>query len=487
MRESLKSEKLREECGVFGIYDREGGDVASSAYYALYALQHRGQESCGIAVNDDGLITCYANVGLVNDVFTPQVMAGLPRGQMAVGHVRYGTTGTQPRINAQPISINHIKGSMALAHNGNLTNAYELRRELELKGSIFYTTSDTEVIAYEIVNERINADSIEEAVSGAMKKLKGAYSLVIMSSSKLLAARDPQGFRPLCMGKLGESTVFASESCALDSIGATFTRDIEPGEIVVVDESGVRSIRDNCNDEKKSLCVFEFIYFARPDSVVDGSSVHIVRKRAGAFLALEHPVAADVVIGVPDSGIDAAIGYSAQSGIPYGLGFIKNKYIGRTFIQPGQSSREDKVRIKLNVVTATVKDKRVVLIDDSIVRGTTSARIVKLLREAGAKEVHMRVSAPPFMNPCYYGTDIDSRENLIACKYSIEEIARVIGVDSLGYLSVENATKLADNTRLDFCTACFDGKYPTEIPCNTRKAKFMVRKSEKSAGGEKDK
>ncbi|MEA4893387.1 MAG: amidophosphoribosyltransferase [Peptococcaceae bacterium] len=485
MQESLKPEKLREECGVFGIYDQEGGDVAGAAYYALYALQHRGQESCGIAVNEDGLITCYTNTGLVNDVFTPTVMAGLPKGRMAVGHVRYGTTGVQPRINAQPISINHIKGAMALAHNGNLTNAYELRQELEMKGSIFHTTSDTEVIAYEIVNHRIIAPSIEEAVSSAMKKLKGAYSLVIMSFSKLLAVRDPQGFRPLCMGKIGRSTVFASESCALDSIGATFIRDIEPGEIVVVDEKGVRSIRDNCNEETKSLCVFEFIYFARPDSVMDGSSVHIARKRAGAFLALEHPVAADVVIGVPDSGIDAAIGYSAQSGIPYGIGFIKNKYIGRTFIQPGQSSREDKVRIKLNVVTATVKDKRVILIDDSIVRGTTSARIVRLLREAGAREVHMRVSAPPFLNPCYYGTDIDSRENLIACKYSVPEIAKVIGADSLGYLSVDSVTKLADNTRLGFCTACFNGKYPTEIPAYTQKAKFMMKKSEKNAGGEK--
>ena len=478
MQETMKLQKLGEECGVFGIYDKEEGDVASSAYYALYALQHRGQESCGIAVNDDGLITCYKNVGLVNDVFTHEVMASLPKGKMAVGHVRYGVAGTDPRINAQPLSINHVKGTMAIAHNGNLINSYELREELELKGSIFHTTTDTEVIAYEIVNERLNAPSIEEAVKGAMKKLKGAYSLVLMSSSKLLAARDPLGFHPLCMGKLGEAIVFASETCALDSIGATFVRDIEPGEIVVVDEQGVRSIRDNCHEGRKALCVFEFIYFARPDSVVDGSSVHVARKRAGAFLAKSHPVEADVVIGVPDSGIDAAVGYSEESGIPYGIGFIKNKYIGRTFIQPGQSSREDKVRIKLNVVSATVKDKRVVLIDDSIVRGTTSARIVKLLREAGAKEVHMRVSAPPFMHPCYYGTDIDSREHLIACRYPMEEIAGVIGVDSLGYLGIDQAVQLAADTKLDFCTACFDGKYPTQEPVYLHKAKFLTKKSQ---------
>lgn len=471
-------DKIHEECGVFGIYNNDNLDVVSSAYYALYSLQHRGQESCGIAVNDDGIITSLKDSGLVSEVFTPTALASLGQGKMAVGHVRYATTGAQNRNNAQPIVVNHIKGSMALAHNGNLTNDFELREELELNGSIFHTTSDTEVIAYEITKYRVSSNSIEEAVSSAMKVLKGAYSLVIMSPSKLIAVRDPMGFRPLCIGTIDNSYVFASESCALDSIGATLLRDVEPGEIVVVDENGLRSIKDNCISGNKALCVFEYIYFARPDSIIDGSCVHIARQRAGAFLALNHPVQADVVIGVPDSGIDAAIGYSKQSGIPYSLGFIKNKYIARTFIQPTQTDREDKVRIKLNPISETVKDKRVVLVDDSIVRGTTSARIIKLLRDAGAKQVHFRVSAPPFTNPCYFGTDIDSKESLIACNHTIDEIAEIIGVDSLGYLSVEDVKKLAYNTKFDFCTACFDGKYPCDVPSHPKKSKYMCKISE---------
>lgn len=478
---------IHEECGVFGIFANKTTHVAHSVYYGLYALQHRGQESCGIVVNDDGLFNSYRDSGLVNDVFSKDVLAKLGQGNMAVGHVRYGTTGTSDRINAQPIVVNHTKGRMALAHNGNIVNSYELRTELELEGSIFQTTSDTEVIAYNIIKERIRTASIEEAVNKAMNKIKGAYSLVIMSPSKLIAARDENGFRPLCIGKTDDgSFVVASESCALDSVGATLIRDVEPGEIVIFDKNGIRTIRDHCKKTERSMCVFEYIYFARPDSVIEGCSVHLARKRAGEFLAKQHPVDADIVVGVPDSGLDAAIGYSKESGIPYGIGFIKNKYIGRTFIAPGQDVREDKVRIKLNPVAETVSGKKVVLIDDSIVRGTTCARIVKLLRDAGAKEVHMRVSAPPFLNPCYYGTDIDSRDMLIACHHTVEEIAEIIGVDTLGYLSIENVKKIADLDGNDgFCTACFDGAYPTTVPTNVQKNKFEQKISEKLKDEEK--
>ncbi len=472
---------LREECGVFGIIKNEKSDVAHDAYYGLFALQHRGQESAGIVVNDDGLFKSYKDVGLVNDVFDREAISSLGEGNMAVGHVRYGTTGTDGRLNAQPIMVNHIKGRMALAHNGNLTNSYELRRMLELSGSIFHTTSDTEVISYIITKERINSKSIEEAIGKAMCTIKGAYSLVIMSPSKLIAVRDPNGFRPLCYGTTEDGGyVIASESAALDAVGATLVRDVRPGEIIVFSKDGVKSITDHCNDAKQSVCVFEYIYFARPDSVIDGCSVHSSRLRAGAFLALEHPVQADIVIGVPDSGIDAAIGFSRQSGIPYGIGFIKNKYIGRTFISPGQKSREDKVKIKLNPIKETVSGKRVVLIDDSIVRGTTSARIVNLIREAGAKEVHVRISAPPFVNPCYYGTDIDSRDSLIACNHTTEEIAKIIGADTLGYLSVDNVKKIAQGEHCKgFCTGCFGSEYPAQVPSETKKDRFERKISER--------
>lgn len=471
---------LREECGVFGVFSPTTCAVADTTYYGLFALQHRGQESCGIVVNDDGVFTSYKDVGLVNDVFTPENLARLGEGNIAVGHVRYGTTGGNDRSNAQPIVVNHVKGRMALAHNGNLVNSGELRRSLELEGSIFHTTSDTEVISYLITKARLTSPSIEQAINAAMNKLKGAYSLVIASPSKLIAVRDEHGFRPLCYGKTEDGRyIVASESCALDAVGATLIRDIRPGEILVFEKNGIRSIEDHCGKAPHTLCVFEYIYFARPDSVIEGCCVHSARMRAGAFLALEHPVQADVVIGVPDSGIDAAIGYSRQSGIPYELGFIKNKYIGRTFIAPGQKSREDKVKIKLNPVSEVVKGKRVVLIDDSIVRGTTSARIVKLLREAGATEIHMRVSAPAFTNPCYYGTDIDSKENLIACKHTVPEIAKLIGVDSLGYLGLESAKQMAKGVNgSGYCTACFDGVYPTEIPSAPMKNRFETKISE---------
>ena len=473
-------DNVHEECGVFGVFSRDGLDVASLCYYGLYALQHRGQESCGIAINDDGVIHCRKGAGLVNENFNEETLRALGTGTMAVAHVRNSTMGSDPRLNAQPLVVNHVKGRMALAHNGALVNAAELREEFELGGSIFHTTSDTEVITYAITRERLGCSSIEEAVSRAMHRLKGAYSLVIMSPTKLIAARDPYGFRPLCVGQLGNSTVFASESCALDAIGAHLVRDVEPGEIIVVDKNGMRSDRTHVNSAPKATCVFEYIYFARPDSVIDGSSVHVARVRAGAFLALEHPVQADVVVGVPDSGLDAALGYARQSGIPYGIGFIKSKYIARTFIQPTQTERENLVRIKLNPVSATVKGKRVVLVDDSIVRGTTCARIVRLLREAGATQVHMRSSAPEFMNPCYFGTDIDSRDKLIACKHSMDEICKIIGADSLGYLSCESVKKLADNST-GFCTACFDGQYPVAPSARCAKSKYERKISEAEA------
>ena len=464
--------KLHEECGVFGIYMRDdSADVVNITHHALYALQHRGQESCGIAVNDDGVITGHMDTGLLSEVFTEDILRKLPRGRMAIGHCRYGTTGGQSRENAQPLVIRHIKGGMALAHNGNLTNAAELRESFELDGAIFRTTSDSEVIAYAITRERLGAKSIEEAVSRAMDKVKGAYSLAVMSPRKLIAVRDPIGFRPLCIGEIEGGWVVASESCALDAIGAKFLRDVEPGEIVTISDKGLVSDRSHCG-HATAECVFEFIYFARPDSVIDGSCVHTARQRAGAFLALEHPVQADVVIGVPDSGLDAALGYAKQSGIPYGVGFVKSKYIGRTFIQPGQARREDAVRIKLNTIASTVRGKRVIIVDDSIVRGTTIARIVGLLREAGATEVHARLSAPPFRYPCYFGTDIDSSDNLIAYNHSLEEIREMIGVDTLGYLNVDYLDKLADNSHIGFCKGCFTGEYPCDPPCRAQKSKF---------------
>ncbi len=471
-------DNLHEECGVFGIYSKESMNVAGETYIALYALQHRGQESCGIVVNDSGVLSYHKDLGLVHEVFTKDVLEKLGNGNIAIGHVRYSTTGNSNRSNAQPLVVRHIKGPMSIAHNGNLTNARELREEYELKGGIFHNTNDTEVISYAITEQRLTARSIEEAVEKAMYRIKGAYSIVVMSPKKLIAARDPMGFRPLSLGKTKTGAyVVASETCALDSIDAVFIRDIKPGEIIVIDEAGVRSITTHCHG-KGHLCVFEYVYFARPDSVIEGVSVHRARLRAGEILWKEHPVEADVVIGVPDSGLDAALGLSQASGIPYGVGFIKNRYVGRTFIQPSQGQRENSVRIKLNAVADTVKGKRVILVDDSIVRGTTSGRIVNLIREAGATEVHMRISSPPFTNPCYFGTDIDSKDKLIACQMTLPQITEHIGVDSLGYLSVEGVKSLADEADCNFCDGCFTGKYPAEIPTTFEKDKFERKISE---------
>ena len=467
---------IHEECGVFGVFAPKPSNVADLVYYGLYALQHRGQEGCGIVVCDDGLFYSHKDVGLVGDVFRGN-LNNFPKGSMAVGHVRYGTTGASKRINCQPIEVNHQKGRMAIAHNGNLSNAYELRNSLELSGAIFHTTSDTETIAYIITKERLTAPSIEEAVSRAMNVIDGAYSLIVMSPAKMVVCRDPYGFRPLCYGKMQDGTyVIASESCALSAVGAEFIRDLIPGEILVFSKNGIEQRTEHCNKKPKKTCIFEYIYFARPDSEIDGVSVHDARKKAGHILAECHPVDADVVIGVPDSGLDAALGFSEKSGIPYGIGLIKNKYIGRTFISPGQGNRVDQVKIKLSAISSTVAGKRVVMVDDSIVRGTTCGRIVNLLREAGAKEIHMRVSAPPFLHPCYYGTDIDSEEHLIACKHSVEEIAKIIGADSLGYLPNEKLGELINST--DYCSACFDGDYPTYVNHDVPKNKFEQKISE---------
>lgn len=457
-------DQIHEECGVFGVYSPESTtSVVGDTYMALYALQHRGQQSCGIAVNDDGIIRSYRDLGLVPDTFNQRVLSNLGSGRMAVGHVLYGASNPE-RADAQPLVVRHIKGSMALAFNGALVNALELKEELELKGAIFHSNSDAEIISHVIINERLHTNSIEEAIEKAMDKLKGACSMVVMSPQKLMAVRDPQGIRPLAMGKMGGEIVFASESCAFDSIGAKFVRDVRPGEIIVVDRSGVRSLESHCG-QKSGLCVFEYVYTARPDSVIEGESVHMARKRAGAFLAQEHPVEADIVIGSPDSGLDAALGYAEESGIPYGIGFIKNRYIGRTFILPTQKERERAVHIKLNVLEAAVKGKRVVLVDDSIVRGTTSIQITKMLRDAGATEVHLRISSPPFINPCYFGTDIDSKDKLIACRMSMEEIRRTLDVDTLGYLSIEHCAQIARTTTgCEFCMGCFTGKYPIDVP-----------------------
>ena len=471
-------EKLHEECGVFGVYSPRNYDIAKAVYYGLYALQHRGQESCGIVVNDDGLFFSHKDIGQVSNVFNSKNLGELPYASMAIGHVRYGTTGGNSRRNTQPIEVNHQKGKLALAHNGNISNAYELRNELELSGAIFHTTSDTEIIAYILTRERLRTPSIEKAVFECMKYLEGAYSIVMMSSSKLIAVRDPHGYRPLCYGMTGDGRyVIASESCALDAVGAHFIRDIRPGEVMVFSREGVTSLTDAVDSKRKQICIFEYIYFARPDSVIDGVSVHEARQKAGEILAREHAVDADVVVGVPDSGLDAALGYAKYSGIPYGIGLIKNKYIGRTFISPTQNERNSQVRIKLSPIASTVKGKRVVLIDDSIVRGTTCERIVRLIREAGAKEIHMRISSPPFTNPCYYGTDIDSRDKLIACHHSVEEIAKIIGADSLGYLPVDSLSELVGHD--SYCNACFTGDYATRVPENISKNRFEKRLSER--------
>ncbi len=459
------SDELHEECGVFGIYDLDGNDIASSIYYGLFALQHRGQESCGIAVSDTsgpkGKVLSCKGMGLVNEVFTTEGLENL-KGNIGVGHVRYSTAGGSCIENTQPLVLNYVKGTLGLAHNGNLINALELRKELEYTGAIFQTTIDSEVIAYHIARERLNTETVEDAVKNAMLKLKGAYSLIVMSPRKLIGARDPFGFRPLCIGKRDNAYILASESCALDAVSAEFVRDVLPGEIVTISKDGIKSDTSLCN-KTSAKCIFEYIYFARPDSYVDGVSVYNSRIMAGKILAQMHPADADIVVGVPDSGNAAAMGFALETGIPYGTAFVKNSYVGRTFIKPKQSVRESSVRIKLNVLKEVVKGKRVVMIDDSIVRGTTSERIVRMLKNAGATEVHVRISSPPFLYPCYFGTDVPSCDQLIAHNNTVEQICEMLGADSLGYLDGERLSELIHGDT-GYCDACFSGKYPLEPP-----------------------
>ncbi len=468
-------DKLKEECGVFGIYDLDGGDVASSVYYGLFALQHRGQESCGIAVSDTngpkGKVLSHKGMGLCNEVFTPEDLETM-KGNIGVGHTRYSTAGSSTRENAQPLVLNYIKGTLALAHNGNLINTPQLREELARTGAIFQTTIDSEIIAYMIARARVHTPSAETAVAEAMKRIRGAYSLVIMSPRKLIGARDPYGFRPLCIGRRDNAWILASETCALDTIGAEFVRDVEPGEIVTITKDGIRSDHSMCiPKEKQARCIFEYIYFARPDTCIDGVSVYESRLIAGRALAKSHPVDADLVVGVPESGNVAAMGYAMESGIPYGTAFVKNSYVGRTFIKPKQSSRESSVRVKLNVLKQAVAGKRIIMIDDSIVRGTTSDRIVGMLREAGAKEVHVRISAPPFLHPCYFGTDIPSEDQLIAHNRTVEQIRQIIGADTLGYLDLKYLKEMSKG--LEICCGCFTGSYPMDPPTEDIRGEYQ--------------
>ncbi|MFG6383753.1 MAG: amidophosphoribosyltransferase [Lachnospiraceae bacterium] len=467
-------DKPHEECGVFGMYDFDGNDVASTIYYGLFALQHRGQESCGIAVSETngpkGKVTSHKGMGLVNEVFTQESLERM-KGDIGIGHVRYSTAGASTRENAQPLVLNYVKGTLALAHNGNLINAKELREDLEYTGAIFQTTIDSEVIAYHIARERLKSHTVEEAVRRAASKIKGAFALVVMSPRKLVGARDPFGFKPLCIGKRDNAYMIASETCALETIGAEFVRDILPGEVVTITPEGIKSDTSLCPPkEQEARCIFEYIYFARPDSHIDGVSVYTSRIKAGRFLAMDSPVDADLVVGVPESGNAAALGYSMESGIPYGTAFVKNGYVGRTFIKPKQSNRESSVRVKLNVLAEAVKGKRVIMIDDSIVRGTTSDRIVRMLRDAGATEVHVRISSPPFLWPCYFGTDIPERKQLIAYNRTIEDIRQIIGADSLGYLSIERLEEMAEG--LSICKGCFTGKYPMEPPAEDIRGEY---------------
>ncbi len=457
---------IHEECGVFGIFNAEREhNAVQEAYLALYALQHRGQVSCGIAVRNGKNVNCITGMGTVPNVFNRENLAALSeggKGDVAIGHVRYSTHGEEDEINNQPMVMSYARGSISVANNGCLVNTAQLRDRLQNEGAVFQTNSNAELIVHCIARHRLETENIEKAIAETMKEIEGAYSLVIMSPKKLIAVRDPKGFRPLCLGKLGNSYVVASESCAIQSIGGEFIRDIEPGEIVVITKDAIYNNKTHCG-HKSSLCIFEHVYTARPDSIIDGASVHRARLNAGKFLAREYPVEADVVIGSPDSGLDAAIGYATESKIPYGIGLIKNRYIGRTFIQTTQRQRERSVQIKLNPLGKEIEGKRVVLVDDSIVRGTTCAKLINRLRAAGAKEVHMRIASPPFINPCYFGTDISSKDKLIACRLDIEGIRKFIGADTLGFLSLENMHKVAENSNVTFCDACFTGSYPVDV------------------------
>lgn len=456
----VDNDKLKEECGVFGIFNPDGASAAPSVYYGLCALQHRGQEACGIAVCDTGgpkgNISWHKDMGLVGEVFRPSVLKQL-NGNIGIGHVRYSTTGASTAENAQPLVLKYLKGTLALAHNGNLTNVAELRQELQESGAIFHTTTDSEVIACCIARERTRTACVEDAILQTARRLKGGYALVIMSPRKLVGVRDPLGLKPLCLGKRGSSYILASESCALAAVGASFIRDIAPGEIITVTRDQVQSDRRLVQD-KHAHCIFEYIYFARLDSTLDSVNVYDARIRAGRALAASCPANADLVTGVPDSGLTAAMGYAQALNLPFAHAFHKNSYVGRTFIKPTQEERESAVHLKLGVLKSVVRDKRLVLIDDSIVRGTTIAALITMLKEAGAREVHVRISSPPFLYPCYYGTDVPSNDQLIAASYTADQICAKIGADSLGYMKIEDLKQMTGDLAL--CKACFDSRYP---------------------------
>ncbi len=462
------SDEIKESCGLFGVYNHP--EASRLTYLGLFSLQHRGEESAGIVTSDTHTLTKHIGMGLVEDVFTQEDLSNL-KGRLSIGHTRYSTTGSSLLKNAQPLQVDYSRGSIAIAHNGNLINALFLRDELEAHGSIFQTTIDSEVILHLLADPQYA--HFEEALVDTLLKLKGAFSLLILREDELIGVRDPNGFRPLCIGRLGEATLLASETCALDLLGAEFLREVEPGEVVVINASGIRSLKP-FPPQTPSHCIFEHVYFARPDSFIFGESVHQVRQRLGRQLAREHPADADVVIAIPDSGNSAALGFSLESGIPFEIGMTRNHYVGRTFIQPNQQTRDFQVRVKFNPVKAALSGKRVVVVDDSIVRGTTCKARLKSIRAAGAKEIHMRVSCPPIKNPCFYGIDFPTRQELIACTHSLEQIQEFLEVDSLGYLSIEGLLSAVKEDKSHYCTACYSGKYP--LPFGREADKYILER-----------
>lgn len=454
-------DKFHDECGVVGIYAPDKKDICRDIYFGLHSLQHRGQESAGVAVNKFGNIDYHKDMGLVQEVFADERVNRM-QGDIAIGHVRYSTTGESHSGNAQPLVVFYKGGALALAHNGNLVNANLLRDQLQDEGYFFQTSTDTEIIAA-FIARNMKGGTIGEAIMRTLDVVKGAYALVITSGETLIGVRDPHGLRPLCIGKTEEGYILSSESCNFNLLGAEFVRDVQPGEIVVIEKGELQSYQYG-RKEKKSICSFEYVYFARPDSDIDGKNVYMARHSCGKTLAKENPVAADMVIAVPDSGNVAAIGYAEESGIPFGFGLIKNRYVGRTFIQPDQKLRDLSVKLKLNVLAENVKGKRIIMVDDSIVRGTTSGKIVRMLREAGAKEVHLRIACPPVTDPCFFGIDTPDKSKLVAATHSVDEIREMIGADTLGYLSVEGMSKAIGLGGDNVCTACFTGAYPMELP-----------------------
>jgi len=457
----------REACGIFAIYGHP--EAVRLTYLGLYALQHRGQESTGIVSSDRQVMMVQKGMGLVGDVFSPANLAAL-KGDVALGHVRYSTTGSSVLKNAQPLMVDYSRGTIAVAHNGNLTNAAQLREQLEARGSIFQTTSDSEIILHILAGLKVRQE--KDAVLQMLQEIRGAYCLALMRKDEIIAVRDPNGFRPLCLGQVDGAYVVASESCALDLINATFIREIEPGEVLIINSSGLESLFPFGKNRPQSSCIFEFIYFARPDSFIFGANVHEVRKRFGTQMAREHPVDADLVIAIPDCGVSAAIGYAQESGLPFDMGVTRNHYIGRTFLQPRQAIRDFGVKVKLNPVREVIRGKRLVVAEDSIVRGTTTVMRMASLREAGAEEIHLRISCPPHRFPCFYGIDFATKRELIASSKSVREITRYLNIDSLGYLSREGMLSCLGDMKDRFCTACFDGNYP--VPVEEKADKYIT-------------